>query len=392
MAKSKKILSLALALVMALSVLSISAFAATTTPTGSVGVSADVTSVSAGEDVTITVTATAAENYYVGPVSVPIEYDSSLFTVKSVTANEIFGAGLTEIVTNTGVAGKVTVIITPDTNGTPQAPNLNGATLTLYTVVLTAKADVTGTDSIAIIDDLKTASHTTGVLYMGSYDKAEICDDTNDQAELTTYGQTINLAPAAVEVTVGSAMEPADLELTAQGTTDGVVIDTRITFGGQYDGVVYGFKQVANTTFRANNTYITNSVQATNGGSIAMSRSIGTAGWGTGTVITVKNADDSVSKNYVVVIFGDVNCDGLINANDTTACKGYVNNQASLTNKVVRMAANCQKINNATMMYNLNGNDTTAIKAYVNNTAAKVSQADLAATVKNLATVNANYQ
>ena len=79
MVKSKKILSLALAFVMALGVLTMGVFAAKTTPTATFTVSASASEVATGDEVTITVKANATETFYAGPMSLPIEYDASLF-------------------------------------------------------------------------------------------------------------------------------------------------------------------------------------------------------------------------------------------------------------------------------------------------------------------------
>lgn len=374
MVKSKKILSLALAFVMALSVLTMGVFAAKTTPTATFTVSSSASEVATGDIVTITVKANATETFYAGPMSLPIEYDASLFeyVADSATVADIYGAGTTTSAVNTE-AGKLTVALTPSTSGAVKAPDLNGANLTVFTFKLKAIGS-TGSSTVAIANDQKTAANIGGKFYCGSF------DGTNPKtAELTEMGQTLNRVSATISYK-GAAVEPADLELTAKGTEDGVIIDTRITFGGQYDGAVYGFKQVNATTFRANNNYITNSVQATNEGSLSIARSFNTAGWSTGTIITVLNKDGSGSKKYIVIIFGDVNCDGLINGNDTTACKNYIANPATLTRNEVRMAANCQNVNKTAMLYILNGNDTTAIKNYVANNSLKVSQATLAQT------------
>ena len=374
MVKSKKILSLALAFVMALSVLTMGVFAAKTTPTATFTVSSSASEVATGDIVTITVKANATETFYAGPMSLPIEYDASLFeyVADSATVADIYGAGTTTSAVNTE-AGKLTVALTPSTSGAVTAPDLNGANLTVLTFKLKAIGS-TGSSTVAIANDQKTAANIGGKFYCGSFDGAD-----PKTAELTEMGQTLNRVDTTISYK-GAAVEPADLELTAKGTEDGVIIDTRITFGGQYDGAVYGFKQVNATTFRANNNYITNSVQATNEGSLSIARSFNTAGWSTGTIITVLNKDGSGSKKYIVIIFGDVNCDGLINGNDTTACKNYIANPATLTRNEVRMAANCQNVNKTAMLYILNGNDTTAIKNYVANNSLKVSQATLAQT------------
>lgn len=379
MVKSKKILSLALALVMALGVLTMGVFAAKTTPTATFTVSASPSEVATGDEVTITVKANATETFYAGPMSLPIEYDKSLFeyVADSATVANIYGESTTKSAVK-AEAGKLTVALTPSTSGAVTAPDLNGANLTVLTFKLKAIGS-TGSSTVAIADDQKTAANIGGKFYCGSFDSAN-----PKTAELTEIGQTLNRVPATISYK-GGAVEAADLELTAKGTEDGVVIDTRITFGGQYDGAVYGFKQVNATTFRANNNYITNSVQATNEGSLSIARSFNTAGWSTGTIITALNKDGSESKKYIVIIFGDVNCDGLINGNDTTACKNYIANPATLTRNEVRMAANCQNVNKTAMLYILNGNDTTAIKNYVANNSLKVSQATLAQTFSSTA-------
>lgn len=379
MVKSKKILSLALALVMALGVLTMGVFAAKTTPTATFTVSASPSEVATGDEVTITVKANATETFYAGPMSLPIEYNASLFeyVADSATVANIYGESTTKSAVK-AEAGKLTVALTPSTSGAVTAPDLNGANLTVLTFKLKAIGS-TGSSTVAIADDQKTAANIGGKFYCGSFDSAN-----PKTAELTEIGQTLNRVDTTISYK-GGAVEAADLELTAKGTEDGVVIDTRITFGGQYDGAVYGFKQVNATTFRANNNYITNSVQATNEGSLSIARSFNTAGWSTGTIITVLNKDGSESKKYIVIIFGDVNCDGLINGNDTTACKNYIANPATLTRNEVRMAANCQNVNKTAMLYILNGNDTTAIKNYVANNSLKVSQATLAQTFSSTA-------
>lgn len=379
MVKSKKILSLALALVMALGVLTMGVFAAKTTPTATFTVSASAPEVATGDEVTITVKANATETFYAGPMSLPIEYNASLFeyVADSATVANIYGESTTKSAVK-AEAGKLTVALTPSTSGAVTAPDLNGANLTVLTFKLKAIGS-TGSSTVAIANDQKTAANIGGKFYCGSFDSAN-----PKTAELTEIGQTLNRVSATISYK-GGAVEAADLELTAKGTEDGVVIDTRITFGGQYDGAVYGFKQVNATTFRANNNYITNSVQATNEGSLSIARSFNTAGWSTGTIITVLNKDGSESKKYIVIIFGDVNCDGLINGNDTTACKNYIANPATLTRNEVRMAANCQNVNKTAMLYILNGNDTTAIKNYVANNSLKVSQATLAQTFSSTA-------
>ena len=360
MASSKKIISLILAVAMVIGVFAISAFAAA--PAATITLSADNAQVESGDTITITVTASATEDFYVGPFGIPVEYDSTLVTFVSATVANVFGAGTTDYAVNSATAGKVAIAGWPTNAGSPVAPNLNGANVVLATLTFTATAD--GEAVFAIANDQKTTANPTGLFYMGSFDGSN-----PKTAALTEMGQT--LTAVSTTVTIGSA-EP-ELILTATGEANGVIIDTNKTFGGAYAGVVYGFPQAAAATFR-NINYITTNLTTTAGALTAgnLARTIGTAGYGTGTTITVG------SKVYVIVIFGDVNGDGLINATDTGLVKTAAATNNLAANSVQRMAANCQQVNNGTMLHTINAMDTAAVKAYVANKSNKFSPATLA--------------
>lgn len=366
MVKSKKILSLALALVMALGVLTMGVFAAKTTPTATFTVSASASEVATGDEVTITVKANATETFYAGPMSLPIEYDASLFeyVADSATVANIYGESTTKSAVKAD-AGKLTVALTPSTSGAVTAPDLNGANLTVLTFKLKAIGS-TGSGTVAIADDQKTAANIDGKFYCGSFDSAN-----PKTAELTEIGQTLNRVSATISYK-GGAVEPADLQLAASAQT-GIIIDTNKTFGGQYAGVVFGFVQKAANTFMTNK-YLQNNLEASNGGTLEFARPNGktSGGFGTGTTVTVKNSDGSdTGKVYVVVIFGDVNQDGMITAADTTIVKGWATKPATApaNNTVLRMAANTAYVANATVLHNIQTNDTTALKNYVTKNA-----------------------
>lgn len=371
MAKTKKGLSLVLAVVMLFSMLAVGTFAAGA-ENAAFTVSTDAAgALKAGDTVTVTVSLTT--DYFVGPLAVPVTYDATAFDLvaNSLTVSKIFGDATTDTVTSTQ-DGSVYVVISPKTSGTPTTAIANN--LTLFTFQLTA-ADVNGEFPIAITDNQKTAANPGGKWYCGSFDSAD-----PKTAKLTTVGQTFTKTDASV--TIGSAMQPADLALTDKGTTAGVVIDTNKTFGGQYAGVVYGFTQAAANTFK-NNKYITANCQATNGGSLSIKASDGkttaNGNYGTGTTITVLNSDDSeTGKVYVVVIFGDIDGNGLINLADTASVKSISSNASLAPNNTVkRFAANCALAANANLMHIVNLADTTAVKKYVGGT--KFDTAALAA-------------
>lgn len=376
MVKSKKILSLALALVMALGVLTMGVFAAKTTPTATFTVSASAPEVATGDEVTITVKANATETFYAGPMSLPIEYNASLFeyVADSATVANIYGESTTKSAVK-AEAGKLTVALTPSTSGAVTAPDLNGANLTVLTFKLKAIGS-TGSGTVAIADDQKTAANIDGKFYCGSFDSAN-----PKTAELTEIGQTLNRVSATISY-AGGAAEPADLAVKADYASTGIVIDSQKTFGGKYNGVVYGF----NLDATVNAAFYTNRLEATNGGSIKVVKTpyvARPASYGTGATVEVYNSDGTLAKTYVIVILGDVNGDGKILATDTQLIFNHVNSVAIITDEVKIMAANAAPAAGRTdalkanSMYTINATDTQAVFNAVNGTA--LDQAALAA-------------
>ena len=305
-----------------------------------------------------------------------VTYDTTLFKASEANGEKIFGADTTEVSSHIDEAnGRVTVVITPNTTGEPTAPNINGQKTALYSFKLTAQAD-SGSCEVAVVNDLKTPSHTTGTVYMGSFDGSD-----PREAELTTMGQTLVIDNAKVKLTIGEDTAPADLELTSKGTDASIIIDRNKTFGGQYDGAVYGFEKSGARTFMTT-AYLTDNLQATNEGTLEFSRTIGKSGYGTGTLITVKNSDTSESKHYIVIIFGDVDGNGLIAIADATAVKAAISNQEMAPqNSVKRMAANCNGTVAATLD-RINLQDASALKyslTHENSFSASVTVKTLAA-------------
>lgn len=365
---SKKILSIVLALTLALSCFAVSSFAI-----GEIGYEEEGSTYTqawslseAKEDADgnwyVEVSLTA--NYKVGAMQFALDISSADITIADVVAGDAIKGGYNaDVAFDTTGASNIVAIIPNPVEDASEAVDASAGIL-VCTVYFAVANDASGT--VQIVDDAKSATNPGGSLFAARVDDGILSTGTSITGQATTID-----TPAR---NIG-AVAAADLVKTASAEA-GIIIDKAHTFGSAYTGVVYGFTQAANNTFM-NTTYLTTNLEASNGGSLAFSRSIGTMGYGTGTVITVKNADGTVAATYVVVIFGDVDGNGLINGQDTTAVQTAVNVAGTYANNSVqRMAANCQNVAVAVIMHTLNGQDTTAVKNHVNGT--KLDQAALA--------------
>lgn len=367
---SKKILSVMLALVLVLTTFAVSAFAvgatgyeeegSTYTQTWALGEPVE------GENGVWTVDVSLTANYYVGAISFVV---SNTDATNAVLTSVAAGAALTDdynaAIDFNAKTGLVAIIPEPTSDAAEGIDLTNGGVIATLTYNLAEGA----TADIAIVNDPKTATTPGGDLI------AVRMSDNNLTTGTMVYGQTVT-SVGETRTLGAAAVLPADLALKS-GAQAGIIIDTTHTFGGTYAGVVYGFTQAANNTFM-NTNYLNNNLEATNGGTLTYARSIGATGYGTGTTITVKNSDGSeTGKVYVVVIFADIDGNGLTNINDVRAVLA-ANNDASTyaDNSVQRMAANCQNVAAPIMMHTINVNDVRAVLAHSNGT--KVDQAALA--------------
>lgn len=384
MSKTRKILSLVLALAMIVSTFAVSAFAAA--------------SYESEDDI-------AAKKYnQTWALSEPVDNGGNTYTVDVNLTTDYATGAIQFVLTNTAAASvtydsialgdaiheeynaeisavekvnddgtsKVTVMIIPTTYDVSSitAKAIDGVIAQVtYTLV-------SGSATIALDNNPSSATNPAGTLIAGR------ASDGNLVTSDMITGQVVAITEGQESVIIGNAALPSDLAKKATAEA-GIIIDTTHKFGDQYAGVVFGFTQKAANTFM-NTTYLTTNLEATNGGTLTFSRSIGKTGYGTGTVITVTGLDGA-TKQYVVVIFADVDGNGLTNLNDTKAVQAGVNVSGTLANNSVqRMAANCQNVPAAAMMHTLNINDTKAVQAHVNGT--KVDQAALASRMSTNAT------
>jgi hypothetical protein len=351
---SKKVIGGLLALALVLSVFSFSVFAAGT------GYETDTSYTQtwglankAGSDGTYTVDVLLTTNYPVGPIQFKID---GVDEVTKVTV----GSGYYNATPSYGKTGLV--MLTPDTSSNLLGKKLSNAVV----ATVTYKSSSNGTP--AIKDDVKSASKPQGTLMAARLDGSDYVNSAS-----FIVGQKATIVPLG-----GEMPAPTEADLQVKSGVAGVVIDTQKTFGGAYDGVVYGFAQAANNTFATVN-YLNNSLEATDGSAISATK--GTKGWGTGTTVTVG------TKTYVVVMFGDVDGNGLINTADANATKASVNNTKIPNDSVERLAANAQNVNSDAMMHNIVTGDASAIKNHIGG-----KKIDFAALAAKHASFNKNYQ
>lgn len=315
MVKSKKILSLALALVMALGVLTMGVFAAKTTPTATFTVSASASEVATGDEVTITVKANATETFYAGPMSLPIEYDSSLFeyVADSATVTNIYGAGTTKSAVK-AEKGKLTVALTPSTSGAVTAPNLNGANLIVLKFKLKAIGS-TGSSTVAIADDQKTAANIGGKFYCGSFDSAD-----PKTAELTEMGQTLNRVSATISY--AGAAEPNKLVIKDSAPSTPYI--DKVNKSEEYTASIYGIDTLGCNDNLTPEGTIADYLTTTLGDAYLRITTPESGAETTGTVIEVLDADGvTVLEKYIFIYFGDVDEDGNVGSADDFVVSYY---------------------------------------------------------------------
>lgn len=308
MVKSKKILSLALALVMALGVLTMGVFAAKTTPTATFTVSASASEVANGDEVTITVKANATETFYAGPMSLPIEYDASLFeyVADSAIVTNIYGASTTKSAVK-AEPGKLTVALTPSTSGAVTAPNLNGANLTVLKFKLKAIGS-TGSSTVAIADDQKTAANIGGKFYCGSFDSANPMT-----AELTEMGQILN----RIDTTIAYAGGAEPNKLVIKDSAPSTPYIDKVNKSEEYTASIYGIDTLGCNDDLTPEGKIADYLTTTLGDAYLRITTPESGAETTGTVIEVLDADGvTVLEKYIFIYFGDVDEDGNVGSAD----------------------------------------------------------------------------
>lgn len=320
MSKTRKLLSVVLALVMVVSMFAVSVNAAAysyetdedkATYTQTWGLSTPVKNA----DGTYSVDVSLTTNYATGPIQfVLTNTNSTVASIKSVTLGAAIPASYNADIHVGKTSGKV--MINSDTSGSAAiiGTEINGV---IATVVYTYSG--TGSATIAIKNDAKSATNVSGTLIAARMSNANII--TGDPI----VGQTVT--SVGNSVTIGASAKPTlaviqKLDDDGNDITLGVIDKTRtakmwdddnyapVEGDTTFTGYIYGVEPEYGET-------IADIFEVKNGGSMEIVATEAGSEAGTGTVVNVLDTDGkTVLEKYVLVIFGDVNGDGLVDAVD----------------------------------------------------------------------------
>ena len=307
MSKTRKLISVLVALMMVVSMFALTANAA--------GYEDDETAAiytqdwALGEPVdngdgTYTVDVYLTTNYGVGPIQfVLTNSDTSVAAIESVTLGDAIPESYNATVSVSKAKGKVMIIADTAGVATIEAEAIDGV---IATVVYTYSGE--GSAEIAIDDNAKSATNVAGTLIA-----ARMSDDNLVTGDPIT-GQTVTVGDSVI---IGGGAAP---ELAVIDGTIGVIDTSRTSeycdedgFAldeGTFTGYIYGVEpensETVDSVFEVvGDGYM--SIVANEAGSEA----------GTGTVVEVYDNSDNLVASYVLVIFGDVNGDGFVDASDS---------------------------------------------------------------------------
>ncbi len=308
MSKTRKLLSVVVALMMVVSMFAMTANAAyyyeseedaaTYTQTWALSEPVD------NGDGTYTVDVSLTTNYGTGPIQfVLTNSDTSVAAIQSVTLGDAIPESYNATLSVSKAKGKVMIIADTAGTATITAEEINGV---IATVVYTYAGS--GSATIAIEDDAKSATNVGGSLIAARMGDGDVV--TGDPIT----GQTVTVGDSVI---IGGGAAPT---LAVIDGTIGVIDTTRqdmycddMGFGtgdATFTGYIYGVEPEAGETVDAVFEVVGDgywNIIATEAGSEA----------GTGTVVEVYDNSDNLVATYVLVIFGDVNGDGMVDGMDS---------------------------------------------------------------------------
>lgn len=315
----------------------------------SVTISVDKTELSAGESATVTVSVSA--DYPVATASIPVFYDKTLVDVSNVTAT-LSGYDVKNVTTDATATDSAKIYANTGLDSTKYgfvlATYIGGAgdtvttleNATVFTFKITAKENVSGNAVVKCANEsAKVEENIEGMLYFGT----------------TTSGTTINSIPENVEgvvltnATANVVIKSADTTITAKDDKE-TVIDNENKY-------IYGITPGDN---------VEDYIQVNNGSFEVVANTSGYKN-GTGATVNVKNSSGTVVDTYTIIIFGDVNGDGVITGVDLMSISQYVSGATSALTDYSLVSANVNGDETIT------GVDLMSVSQYVSGTTSTIS-------------------
>lgn len=300
MSKTRKILSVVLALVMAVSMLAIGASAAyesgdnATNYTQTWALSEPVDNGNG----TYSVNVSLKTNYPTGAIQFVItNTDSNVATLTDAKLGSAIPAAYGATINKSASKGKVVIVPTTDED-TITAQAIDGVIATL-----TYKYSGSGSANIAIQNSPKTETNVNGSLIA-----ARMSDGDIVTGDMITGQKVISVGETR---TIGSSAAAAPTLAVVDGM-DGVIDTDRTELdadGGTVTGYIYGVEPEEYQT-------VEDVFEVSGNGSLEVVANDAGSEAGTGTIVNVLDANGETVETYVLVIFGDVDGDGAITADD----------------------------------------------------------------------------
>ena len=306
MSKMRKLLSVLVALMMVVSMFAIVANAA--------GYEDDETAAEYTQDWALsepvdngdgtwTVDVLLTTNYGTGPIQfVLTNTDTSVAAIKSVTLGDAIPESYNATVSVSKAKGKVMIIADTAGTGTITAEEIDGV---IATVVYNYAGE--GSAEIAIDDNAKSATNVAGTLIAARMSDGDLVTGDPITGQTVTVGDSVIIgggeAPTLAVIdgkagVIDTSRQDMYCDESEAGTGDA-------TFTGYIYGVEPEYSESIDAVFEVvGDGYM--SIVANDAGSEA----------GTGTVVEVYDNSDNLVASYVLVIFGDVNGDGMVDAVD----------------------------------------------------------------------------
>lgn len=308
---SKKILSVLVAIMMVVSMLAISASAvsyedeetaAEYTQDWALGEPVD------NGDGTWSVDVYLTTNYATGPIEfVLTNSDTAVAAIKSVTLGDAIPESYNATVSVSKAKGKVMIIADTEGTGTITAEEIDGV---IATVVYTYAGS--GSAEIAIDDNVKSETNPAGTLIAARMSDGDIVTGTGITGQTVTVGDSVFIGgAAAVAPTLGvidGTIGVIDTTRTSEFCDEsGSFVDEGI-FTGYIYGVEVEYGETVDAIFEVvGDGYMVVNASALDGASDA----------GTGATVEVYDNNDNLVETYCLIIFGDVNGDGMVDSADT---------------------------------------------------------------------------